>query len=65
MEIHIGDILTMKKAHPCGENRFFVERTGCDLKIRCVKCGHLVMAPRKKLEKNIKSLERDGKVVNR
>lgn len=64
MEIMVGDILIMKKKHPCGENRFFVERTGCDIKIRCLKCDRLIMSPRKKLEKHIKGLERDESNIN-
>jgi|Go1ome_3_1110792.scaffolds.fasta_scaffold20190_3 hypothetical protein len=60
MDIHVGDILQMKKNHPCGENRFSVLRVGMDFKIRCMGCGHEVMTPRNKIEKNIKKILRDG-----
>lgn len=58
MDIQVGDILTMKKKHPCGSERWQVLRTGMDLKLRCVGCGHEVMGPRRKFEKNIRKLER-------
>ncbi len=59
MDVQINDILTMKKSHPCGCSRFEVLRIGMDFKIRCVQCGHEIMAPRKKIEKNIKKIERE------
>ncbi len=58
MDVRVGDILEMKKQHPCGEKRFSVLRTGMDFKIRCVKCGREVMVPRSKAEKNIKNIVR-------
>lgn len=65
MEIQIGDILTMKKPHPCGETRFSVGRVGMDFRIKCVGCGREVMVPRAKVEKNIKRVERGGIVLER
>ena len=56
MDIRIGDVLTMKKGHPCGENRWLLLRVGADLKLRCLGCGHEVMIPRVKAEKNIRSV---------
>jgi len=58
VDIRIGDILTMKKEHPCGEKRWIVLRTGMDFKLRCLGCGHEVMGPRSKFERNIRSIER-------
>ena len=55
MEILLGDVLVMKKAHPCGGNQWLVTRTGADIKMKCLKCGHEVMAPRFKVEKIIRS----------
>ena len=57
MDIRVGDILTMKKEHPCGDKRWLVLRTGMDLKLRCLGCGHEVLRPRSKFERNIRSLE--------
>ena len=61
MDIQLGDILIMKKPHPCGEKRWLVLRTGADLRLRCLGCGHEVMVPRHKTEKNIRSLQRAEK----
>ena len=56
MDIRIGDTLVMKKAHPCGQKQWIVLRTGADLRLKCVGCGHEVMVPRFKAEKNIRSV---------
>ena len=60
MDIQVGDILTMKKQHPCGEKRWEVLRIGADFKIRCTGCGREVMLPRAKIEKNIKKVLKPG-----
>lgn len=59
MDVRVGDVLQMKKSHPCGENRFLVLRSGMDFKIRCMGCGREVMVPRSKIEKNIKKIIRE------
>lgn len=59
MDVRPGDVLLMKKAHPCGCNTFLVLRSGMDFKIRCTKCGHEVLVPRLKCEKNIKKIIRE------
>lgn len=56
MEVNVGDIVVMRKPHPCGDNRFVVLRVGMDFKLRCQKCGHELMTPRAKIERNIKSI---------
>jgi hypothetical protein len=56
MDIKVGDILTMKKSHPCGGNTFTVLRVGMDFKLRCNTCGHEIMGRRSKIEKNIKAV---------
>ena len=58
MDVRVGDTLTMKKKHPCGENRFLVLRSGMDFRIRSMGCGREVMVPRLKCEKNIKLITR-------
>lgn len=60
MDVQIGDVLIMKKNHPCGENRFAVLRVGMDFKIRCLTCSREVMVPRSKVEKNIKKIIRES-----
>lgn len=59
MDVRVNDILQMKKSHPCGSNEFFVLRVGMDFKLKCKSCGHEVMLPRSKAEKNIKKILRD------
>ena len=56
MDIAIGDILEMKKGHPCGSRRWQVLRVGMDLRLRCEGCGREVMLPRRKAEKAVKKL---------
>jgi hypothetical protein len=56
VSIHTGDILVMKKPHPCQSFQMEVLRVGSDIRIRCLGCGHDVTVPRIKLEKNIKSV---------
>ena len=46
-----GDIITMKKAHPCGSKDWLVLRAGAEIKRRCTGCGHEVTMPRPTLEK--------------
>lgn len=58
MDIRLQDILVMKKAHPCGSDRWQVLRTGADIKMRCLGCGHELMIPRFKIEKNIRAVQR-------
>ena len=53
MDIQLGDILEMKKAHPCGEKKWLVLRTGADFRLKCLGCGHEVMIARFKADKNI------------
>ena len=60
MDVRVGDILTMKKKHPCGSDRWLVLRVGADFKMRCVGCGHEIMSARSKIEKNIRKITREG-----
>ena len=63
MDIRVNDVLVMKKPHPCGEKRWEVLRTGMDFRLRCTGCGHELMLPRSKAEKNIRQILRDGKQI--
>jgi hypothetical protein len=60
MEILLNDILTLKKPHPCGSREWTVLRTGADLRLKCQGCGHELLLPRHKIEKQIKSVQREG-----
>lgn len=58
MDIQVGDVLEMKKPHPCGCKNLAVLRIGMDFRLRCTGCGHEWMAPRHKVEKSIRKIER-------
>lgn len=58
MDIKVGDILKLKKQHPCGSFEWEVLRVGIDFRLKCVGCGHQIMIPRKQLEKNIRSIRK-------
>lgn len=59
MDVRVGDIIQTKKPHPCGAQSFLVLRVGMDFRIRCTGCGHEVMLPRAKIERNIKKITRN------
>ncbi|MEG2000831.1 MAG: DUF951 domain-containing protein [Evtepia sp.] len=63
MDVHLGDILEMKKLHPCGSRLWKVLRIGMDFRLRCEGCGHELMIPRKKAEKNLKRIIRSEEVL--
>ena len=63
MDIAVGDTILTRKKHPCGASSFEVLRVGMDFKIRCTGCGHEVMVPRVKAEKNIRQITREGVIV--
>jgi len=58
MNYQVGDIAFMKKKHPCGSYEWEILRIGMDFRIRCLKCGHLVLLPRMRFEKNVKKIFR-------
>ena len=59
MDVRVGDILEMKKAHPSGSKRWEVKRIGMDFRLICQGCGHELMIPRGKIEKNIRKIIRE------
>lgn len=53
---NLGDIVRMRKQHPCGSYDWEITRTGMDFRIKCLGCGRQVMIPRPKFEKSVKSI---------
>ena len=53
---HLGDIVRMKKPHPCGSSEWEILRTGMDFRLKCQGCGHLVLLPRPKFEKMVRAV---------
>ena len=56
MNISVGDVITVKKKHPCGSFEWQVSRIGADFKIKCLGCNREMMLPRVKVEKSIKKV---------
>lgn len=56
MDYNVGDIVETKKNHPCGGNTWEITRVGVDFKLRCTKCGHLIVLPREKALIRIKKI---------
>ncbi len=56
MQIEVGNILTLKKKHPCGSFEWKVLRVGQDFRIECMECGHHIMITRTNLEKKIRQI---------
>lgn len=54
----VGDVVRMKKAHPCGSSEWEILRIGMDFRLKCLGCGHLVMMPRTKFEKMVRATVR-------
>lgn len=52
----LGDLVEMKKPHPCGTNRWEITRMGADIKIKCTNCGHVVMLSHREFEKKLKKV---------
>jgi hypothetical protein len=59
-KFYLGDIVTMKKPHPCGGSEWEVMRTGMDFRIKCLKCGHQVMISRSNFERSVKKIVKSG-----
>lgn len=59
MDIRVGDILTMKKEHPCGAREWRVLRVGMDFKLQCLGCERQIMIPRRKAEQGIRGVKRE------
>ena len=59
-EFLIGDIVKMRKNHPCGGETWEIMRVGMDFRIRCQTCGHSLMIPRSKFEKSVRMVVQRG-----
>ena len=65
MEIQIGDILKLKKPHPCGSKEWEVLGIGADFRLKCLGCGHQIMTPRRQVEKNVKEVIQSNKAAGK
>lgn len=55
-EVNVGDVVKMKKPHPCGSDAWEITRVGMDFGMKCCGCGHYVMLARTKFEKAAKAV---------
>ena len=60
-DYEVGDIVKLKKPHPCGSQEWEILRVGADFRLKCEECGHQVMAERKMEEKNTRGLRKPEK----
>ncbi len=58
LDIQVGDIVRLKKQHPCGAKEWEVLRIGADFRVRCLGCGRQIMIARKLVEKNIREIRK-------
>ncbi len=56
----VGDIIRLKKQHPCGSSEWRVLRVGADFRLKCCGCGHQVMVSRKLVEKNTREIRKNA-----
>lgn len=53
---YVGDVVKMKKKHPCGSDEWEVLRTGADIRMKCLGCDHMVLIERPKFARNVKKI---------
>jgi Uncharacterized protein conserved in bacteria len=58
MNFEVGDIVKLKKPHPCGNHEWTILRVGVDFRLKCMGCEHQVMVSRKLVEKNCRELKK-------
>ena len=56
MELKLHDRVELKKQHPCGSSDWELLRVGMDFRLKCCGCGHMVMLPRKQVERSIRKV---------
>lgn len=56
MNFQVGDIVQLKKKHPCGEDKWEIMRVGVDFRIKCLGCERQVWLPRRKFQKRAKKI---------
>ena len=59
MEYNVGEIVKMKKPHPCGSSEWEILRVGADFRLKCMGCGHQIMVARKLVEKNARGIRKN------
>ena len=53
LEVYLGDVVRLRRTHPCGSSEWLVDRLGADIGLRCQGCGRHVMLERRQLESRL------------
>lgn len=56
VQFEIGQVVQLKKTHPCGSDRWRILRVGMDFRIKCLQCGRSVLLPRRQFERRVKNI---------
>ena len=62
LDLHLGDVVQMRKAHPCGGDTWRVVRLGAEIGMRCITCDRKVLLPRSTFERRVKRFLERGSV---
>jgi hypothetical protein len=63
MRYNLGDVITTKKKHVCGNDQWMIERIGAEVKVKCTKCGREIMMMKMEFDKRIKSIVQNEKHI--
>lgn len=63
LHYEVGDIVSLKKGHPCGENKWEIIRTGVDIKLKCLGCERQIWLSRIDFEKRVRKILVDEKFI--
>lgn len=64
IKYYLGDVIRMRKKHPCGADEWEILRTGMDIRLKCQGCGRVVMLPRRQVERGMKAFVRRGEAAD-
>lgn len=64
LKYETGDIVTLKKGHPCGENKWEILRTGVDIKLKCLGCDRQIWIARIDFNKRVRRILVDDKWIS-
>jgi hypothetical protein len=53
LDVYLGDVVRLRRAHPCGSSEWLVDRLGADIGLRCQGCGRHVLVERRQLESRL------------
>ena len=63
LNYEVGDIVKLKKPHPCGSSEWEILRVGADFRLKCTGCGHLIMVARRLVEKNTQGFKKKDEIT--